>query len=355
MLLGLDTIMDFRFDSTFRVNGSYAYGFAFFFAMFSLMITFKTLVKAAFLLMATNNAFELKLRFSPLFIGLTISNESSNTIKEASVRTMYFLGVISTHLWSVSLMSEIFTSENMKINAILAGLLLWGYDMNPIGWGELKDWLNSLRTSDPKNPWYLLQYKPHKVVKLDSKMGQRFRWLFDSYMIVWGLVSLMFLLKLLTINLPYIEYVFTSDSAQQKLAAFTIFACLLFGNVALIYLSLVAIKNRYWEQAQEAYGSLVARIQNKKAPRLDHQQTHEELLKLPVLNWFSEDELHELLKKSRFLSLQKGQVAFEPGSPAEHLMVLLTGRLQVQSVITEANQRIKKWPLLPVSIFGEEA
>ena len=355
LYLGLNAVMDFKFESTFRVNNSYMLGLGLFFGLFSFMMTVKTAVKTVFLIMATNSAFELKLRFTPLFIGFSISNESANTIKQTSVRTLYFLGVISTHLWTMSLCSSLLEDPAMKVNAILAGLLLWGYDMNPIGWGELKDWLNSLKTSDPKNPWYLLQYQPHKAVKLDSQLGQRFRWLYDSYMIVWGLISLMFMVKLTSLNIPYLQYVIESDSPLDKLAALLIFTGLSSGNLFLVYLSLVAIKNRYWAQTTEFLSNAVAKTRNQRTPMIDKKQTHEELLSLPVLNWFNEDELHELLKNSRFLSLQKGQVAYEPGAKADHLLVLLTGKLHMESAITDSDQRVKKWPLLPVSIFGEEA
>jgi CRP-like cAMP-binding protein len=355
LYLGLNAIGDFQLAKPFRLGGSYVLGIGFFFGVFSVMMTLKTLVKTVFLLLATNKAFELKLRFTPLFIALTISNESANIIKQTSERTLYFLAVISTHLWSLALISQWFEDPVMTNNVILAGVLLWGYDMNPVGWGELKDWINSLRMTDSRNPWYLLQYQPHKAVSIDSKMGQKYRWIHDSYMILWGLISLMFLIKLTGQNYNHMLYILESDTPQEKLAVIMIFTGLVAGNSFLVYLSLVAIKNRYWDQTKEGLASLTSNLRNQKVPSLDHRRTHEELLKLPVLNWFSEDELHELLKKSRFLSLRKGQVAFEPGRPAEHLMVLLTGRLQMQSVIAESNQRIKKWPLLPVSIFGEEA
>lgn len=79
-----------------------------------------------------------------------------------------------------------------------------------------------------------------------------------------------------------------------------------------------------------------------------------ELSQLPNLRGFTEDELAELIALGEERRLTAGHVLYEPGTPADEAMLLVSGRLAV-SIEGEGGRERNVGDVWPGEILGESA
>ena len=237
---------------------------------------------------------------------------------------------------------------------VLAFLILLGFELSPIGWGDMSQLIGSLKNRDPDNPWYLLQRKPEKALSLENNLLVKNHWIVATYSVAWSVFFLIFVLKLTITTWPYLWYSVETRGVTEAASSGYILANLIISCIYMTFLTTLSLYKRYKETAVSFFDLSLSRLSREEIPVINKSETHELLLRLPVLNWFDEDQLKSLLSHSKFISLRKGQMIYDQGDSADDLFVLLSGEVVLKSTIDADSDKYKRWSLHPACVFGEE-
>lgn len=338
-------------------SGSYFRGLLSFFVVSSILLNFKTLIKFALLAIRTGRVYNVKLELSPIAAYFKIDHEGSHLIDRLNERCLHHLTSATVFIPGSILLAVMpwFSDFSEQIFVIGIGLTLW--DLNPFYKSEMSELFRSIEPFDKNNPWFVVQggYDFNSAFLAKYPIVKQIEYQ-KIYNFAWSAFTIMFTLKVVSESYPYFNYtLFSNKDWMDKSASVYIlyflglFLC--FGAYQLSHQVLGKLGD---------WGHTLLRKVNKviksiKSKKVDKDLLHQQLTAIPVLSWFKEDILNEIIDQSEVLMFKAGMIVFEEGDVADSLYVLTEGQVRIYKQIPSDHKKAKIQTLKPVSVFGESS
>ncbi len=336
-------------------SGSYFQGLLTFFAASSILLTFKTLIKFSLLTLRTGRIYNVKLEVSPIAMFFKIDHEGSHLIDRLNERCLHHLTSATVFIPGSVILSTLpwFSDFSQQIFLIAIGLTLW--DLNPFYKSEMSEFFKSIEPFDKNNPWFVVQGGHGSAFLNKHPLVNQIEYR-KIYNFAWSAFTIMFTLKLTLESYPYFNYTLFSnknwlDKSASVYILYFLGLFLVFGFYHLIH----QILSKLGEWGSRLTRLFQALLKSVKKNKLDKGILHQQLTSIPVLSWFQEDVLNEIIDQSEVLMFKAGMIIFEEEDVADSLYVLTEGQVRIYKKIPGDHKKTKVQTLKPVSVFGESS
>lgn len=336
------------------IQGSFSLGILFVFGFSSLLLTLKTLMKILLLLSRTGKVYNLSLKISPVGLFIKTDHQSSHLIDRVTERCLFHVSSALSYIVFGTLLGFLPVFSNISENLFILSLGLMFWDLNPYFKSEMSEFFKSIGSYDKNNPWYLVQggYSFSKN-SFPFIKGLEYK---SIYNFSWTIFTFIYSIKVYYEIMPYGEYAFSgSKSPTEKVAVIYFFALftLIFGSLVGKSLeSLLRMGAIAFEDIIKKTSMLFKRIYPKQISKI---HLIKNLSSIPVLNWFSDDIIEDILDHSEILMFKKGMIIFEENDDSLCLFVLIEGQIRILQSLPGFTEKRKIITLNPISIFGESS
>lgn len=333
-------------------NGSFLEGVVLFYLLSSTLLTSKTLFKFILLAIRTGRIYNLRLELSPIACYLKIDHEGSHLIDRINERCLYHLTGAAVYLPIAAVASALPMWEHLAQDILVVSLIMSLWDVNPFFRSEMSEFFKSIAPFDKNNPWFLVQGGYAEEKNLLSRFSSQIEYQV-IYNFSWAAFSVLLSAKIAFETIPYLTYSFQLGSPTEKMAVMYIgyVIGILVSFAALNLLSILA------QVAATKIDALKAKIASLRQALRVHKISRENLLQslhsIPVLSWFSEEVLQEIVNESDILMFKDGMIVFNEGDYPDSLYILTHGSVRIYKSLLDHNERTKISTLKPISIFGE--
>lgn len=338
-------------------SGSFFKGLLYFFATSSVLMTFKTLFKFTLLAIRTGRVYNVKLEISPIAIYFKIDHEGSHLIDRLNERCLHHLTSATVFIPGSVLLTVIpaFSDFSQQIFLIALGLSLW--DLNPFYKSEMAEFFKSIETFDKNNPWFVVQggYDFNSAFLNKYPIVNQIEYQ-KIYNFAWSVFTIMFTLKVASESYPYFNYTLLSkkgwlDKTASIYILYFLGLFLSFGTYQFTHQVFIKLEDWGGKLTRKTKRFLTS-MQKKK---IEKEDLYQQLATIPVLSWFQEDILHEILDQSEVSIFKPGMIIFEEGDAADSLFVLTEGQVRIYKRIPGDLKKAKVQTLSPISVFGESS
>jgi len=337
------------------VKGSFLKGFLYLFVSTSILISSKTFFKFILLLIRTGRVYNTQLEITFFGVYFKIDYEGSHLIDRINERCLYHLSASLSYLSIGFILSTSPIFSDFSDQLILVSVFLSLWDLNPFYKSEMCEFFNSTDIFDKNNPWYLVQggYLPQSQRSDTEKMFSDLE-VKNIYQYTWALFSIMFFLKNTVETFPYVHYVFSSKSAvTEKIAAgYSLYLLILISLFSFSSIFRVLSKNTF-SHLNRIFRNLSTKFKRIRSHQISKDELIQNLSSIPILNWFTDEELNTLLEQSEVLMFDNEMILFEEGDFADSLFVLVDGSIRLFKNVIGSKKRKKISTLTACSVFGE--
>ncbi len=355
VLSSFSSIKSEVFEAPFLwIQGSFFQGLATFYILASILLNLKTLLKFALLALRTGRVYNINFEVTPIASAFKIDHEGSHLIDRSNERALHHLACATAYVPVATLLSMFPALQDLSSQIYLITLALCMWDLNPFYRSEMNEFFKSIAPFDRDNPWFLVQggYGVDATDSTFKKVTSHIEYQL-IYNLSWSAFAILFGLKLGFETLPYMHYTISSMSLLERVSVIyisyfigiiIIFSCYHLFQIGyqLVHERLERIKNR------------LHIIQQTIIPqKINREQLLQNLQTIPVLSWFSEEILAEIVEQSEVLMFKDGMFLFQQGDHPDSLFILTHGNVRIYKTLSGEDRRSKISTLKPISIFGE--
>ncbi len=343
-------------------NYSYAYAFFKFFAISSLLITLKTLVKMFLLMFCVGNCYKVSLRLSLVGFGLVVNDSSIYAHNQRSSILIYSFATMMIYIALALFFSFFFPQASIVNDFKIIALILTFIEMDPYRQSELTRLFNFFYADDQFKSVvpYLKNRSLTGLLQKSDKIGHELKLIaFSVLAIFWAVAFFVFTVHVIISSLPNFlpilwQYLLNQSNPWSMVSSFLMLSLLgvifwyLFIDLAhTVYKNIVALVIKQFV--------LLFNTSTKYRGRDFTKEKVKEALKGNIFfHSFLDKTLEQFIQDGSIKQLKKGRKLIIQDTPGTAIYFLLSGRVGVE-VVEQTGRRKRVVGLFQNSVIGELA
>ncbi len=336
-------------------EGSFFIGLLKAWVILSVLISFKNILKAVFLIFLTGKIYNMGFSIKPWALHFQVGNESQFLIQSKTFLVLYHLGLVLSPLALITACSYFMSYETLT-SSLLLSLVYVLWQLNPFSRSQLTQFFRNYFDLEGRlqvSSFFSSTSILHLLDPYSENSALRAQALFRWIHISWTAGGLAFLSWMIVPHLSF-QQAIAAEAGAEDFVAGSIVLLALFG--IWNYLLCQSIRSLYFIFLAKPLQRVISAAQHLKAEAIaapNKLEVFERLSDLPLFNNLTDEFIKRVIESSEMVTFEKGHFVVTDGERAEHLFVLFSGSVEI-SKLSEGGRR---WlsDIFPTSIFGESS
>lgn len=334
---------------------SFVWGLVYAWLCFSIMISFKNILKAVFLLLLTGKSYNFSIQIKPWAIHFHVGNESQFLIQNKIFLMLYHLSLFLSPLILISGVHWFVSSEVTSRLFVMASIyMIW--QLNPFNPSQLTQFFRNFFDLEGRvqaSSYFRSDSILHLLDPLQESPSERAKVLFRWIHLSWPFLAVLVFSWILYPHMSFQKYLSVKSSANEYVAGSLILLALLGGWHYALYQGIKTFYFTFFARPLQSLLRIVKKVAQLRIVEFSEQEIFESIQDLPIFNNLNDEFIHKIIQSSELLDVKKGEFLLREDQISDAFYVLLSGRIEISRLTPSG----RKWlgNIHPVSIFGESA